>query len=122
MLRNEIDIFLTERDRSDPQLSDPTWLSKLSFLVDITSRMNELNSKLQGKDNLVCDLYTIIKGFRRKLSLFETQLEGENFSHFHCFKEFCATIAEDVNLDFPKQIIGDLEEAFFREIFRSCQN
>ncbi|XP_076036545.1 general transcription factor II-I repeat domain-containing protein 2-like [Oratosquilla oratoria] len=103
-LRNEIDVFLTEKDRADPQLSDPTWLSKLSFLVDITSHMNELNLKLQGKDNHVCDLYRIIKGFRRKLSLFEAQLERESFSHFHCFKEFCATIAVDVNLDFPKKI------------------
>ena len=111
-LRNEIDVFLTEKDRADPQLSDPIWLSKLSFLVDITSHMNELNLKLQGKDNLVCDLYRIIKGFRRKLSLFEAQLEGENFSHFHCFREFCASIAEDVNLDFPKKIIRDLKKHF----------
>ena len=103
-LRNEIDAFLTEKDRAAPQLSDPTWLSKLSFLVDITSRMNELNLKLQGKNNLVCDLYRIIKRFRRKLSLSEAQLEGENFSHFHCFKEFCAIIAEDVTSIFRKRL------------------
>ncbi|XP_076057518.1 general transcription factor II-I repeat domain-containing protein 2-like [Oratosquilla oratoria] len=113
-LRNEIDAFLNEKDRADPQLSDPAWLSKLSFLVDTTSHMNERSLKLQGKDNLVCDLYRIIKGFRRKLSLVEAQLERENFSHFHCFKEFCATIAEDVNLDFPKKIIRDLKEHFLK--------
>ena len=113
-LRNEIDFFLTEKDRADPQLSDPTWLSKLSIMVDITSHMNGLNLKLQGKDNLVCDLYRIINGFRRELSLFETQLEGENFSHFHCFKEFCATIAVDVNFDFPKKIICDLKKHFLK--------
>ena len=62
--------FITEKDGTDPQLSDPTWLSKLQFLA-ITSHMNELNLKLNGKDNLVCDLYRIIKGFRRKPSLFE---------------------------------------------------
>ena len=111
-LRKEIDVFLTEKDRADPQLSDPTWMSKLSFLVDITSHMNELNLKLLEKDNLVCDLYRIIKGFRRKLSLFK--LEGENFSHFHCFKEFGATIAEDVNLDFPKKIIRNLKKHFLK--------
>ncbi len=46
--------------------------------------------------------------------MFEAQLEGENFSHFHCFKEFCATIAEDVNLDFPKKIIRDLKKHFLK--------
>uniref|UniRef100_A0A0L8FTS6 SPIN-DOC-like zinc-finger domain-containing protein n=1 Tax=Octopus bimaculoides TaxID=37653 RepID=A0A0L8FTS6_OCTBM len=67
-LRREIDLFLTKKNRADPQLSDPSWLSKLSFLVDITSHMNELNLKLQGKNNLVCDLYRIITAFWRKLS------------------------------------------------------
>ncbi|XP_076046674.1 general transcription factor II-I repeat domain-containing protein 2B-like [Oratosquilla oratoria] len=113
-LRNEIDVFLTKKDRADPQVSDPTWLSKLSFLVDITFHMNELNLKLQGKNNLVYDLYRIIKGFWRKLSLFEAQLERENFSHFYCFKGFCATIAEDVNLNFPKKIIRDLKKYFLK--------
>uniref|UniRef100_A0A0L8GAY9 Uncharacterized protein n=1 Tax=Octopus bimaculoides TaxID=37653 RepID=A0A0L8GAY9_OCTBM len=66
-LQRETDLFLTEKNRADPQLSDPSWLSKLSFLVDVTSHMNELNLKLQGKNNLVCDLYRIITVFRRKL-------------------------------------------------------
>ncbi|XP_076357306.1 general transcription factor II-I repeat domain-containing protein 2-like [Tachypleus tridentatus] len=38
-LKREIDIFLIEKYRADPLLSDPTWLLKLSFLVDITSHM-----------------------------------------------------------------------------------
>ena len=75
----------------------------LSFLVDITSRMNELKLKLQGKENFICDLYRIIKEFRRKRSLFEAQLKGENFSHFQCFKEPRAGVA-DVNLKFPNKI------------------
>ncbi|CAI9736106.1 Hypothetical predicted protein [Octopus vulgaris] len=45
-LQREIDLFLTEKNRADPQLSEPSWLSKLSFLVDVTSHMNELNLKL----------------------------------------------------------------------------
>ncbi|XP_076354147.1 general transcription factor II-I repeat domain-containing protein 2 isoform X1 [Tachypleus tridentatus] len=109
-LRREIDTFLIEKYRADPLLSDPTWL--LSFLVDITSHMNELNLKLQGKNNLVCDLYRIIKGFRRKLSLFEAHWEGGNLFHFQCFNEFHAGITEDVNLEFQKKIIGDLNKHF----------
>eukprot|EP00106_Octopus_bimaculoides_P011656 XP_014779098.1 PREDICTED: general transcription factor II-I repeat domain-containing protein 2-like [Octopus bimaculoides] len=81
-LQREIDLFLTKKKRADPKLSDPPWLSKLSLLVDVTSHMDELNLKLQGKNNLVCDLYGIITAFRRKLSLFEAQLERENFFHF----------------------------------------
>ncbi|CAI9714986.1 Hypothetical predicted protein [Octopus vulgaris] len=59
--------------------------------------------RLQGKDNIVCDLYRIIKEFRRKISLFQAQLEGRNFSHFQCFEELHTGITEDVNLEIPKK-------------------
>ena len=109
-LRREIDLFLTEHNTADPLLSDPSLLLKLSFLVDITSHMNELNLKLQGKDNLICDLYRIITAFRKKLSLFEAQLEGGNFSHFQCFQEFCTENVDHVNLEFQRKIIQDLHK------------
>ncbi|CAI9724381.1 Hypothetical predicted protein [Octopus vulgaris] len=98
-LRREIDLFLIRKNRADSQLSEPSWLSKLSFLVDVTSHTNELNFKLQGKNNLVYDLYRINTAFRGKLSFFEAQLEGENFSHFQCFQEFCTKNVEHVNLE-----------------------
>ena len=62
--------------------------------------MNELNLKLQGKDNLLCDLYRITKGFRRKLSLFESQLEGKSISYVVYFKEYSDASTEEINLDF----------------------
>ena len=57
----------------------------------------------QRKHNLICDLYEIIKVFRKQLSLFEEQLEGGNVSHF----------AKYVNLEFQNTII---------HCFRSQQN
>ena len=60
-LRNEIGIFLTEKDGADTKLSDHTWLSKLSFSFHIISHMNALNLKFQRKDNLVCDLCGMTK-------------------------------------------------------------
>ncbi|XP_014785136.1 general transcription factor II-I repeat domain-containing protein 2B-like [Octopus bimaculoides] len=111
-LRREKDFFLTEKNKADPQLSDPSWLSKLSFLVDVTSHMNELNLELQGKNKLVCDLYGIITAFRRKLSLIEAQLQEGSFSHFHCFQEFCTENVEHINLEFQKKIIRDLNKHF----------
>lgn len=106
----EIGIFLTGKDKADPFLSDSTLLSKLSFLVDITSLKNELNLKLQEKDDLISDLYRIFKGFWRKL-LFEAQLEGGNFSHFSASK-FNTGITEVVNLKYLKKIICDQNKHF----------
>ncbi|XP_029639707.1 general transcription factor II-I repeat domain-containing protein 2B-like [Octopus sinensis] len=81
-------------------------------VVLFSSHMNELNLKLQGKNNLVFDLYRIIAAFRRKLSLFEAQLEGGNFPHFQCFQEFCIQNVEHVNLEFQKKIIRVLNKHF----------
>ncbi|CAI9720522.1 Hypothetical predicted protein [Octopus vulgaris] len=78
--------------------------------------MNEWNLKLQGKNKLVCDLYRIKPAFRRKLSLFEAQLEGGNFPHFQCFQEFCTENVEHVNLEFQKEIIWNLNKQFSQRL------
>ena len=39
-------------------------------------------------------------------------MEVRNLSHFPCLKEFCATSAEEVNLEFSKKIISDLKQNF----------
>ena len=51
-LRKEINHFLTDKNKADPILSNLVWVSKLSFLVDITFHINDLNLKLQGKKTL----------------------------------------------------------------------
>ena len=72
--------------------------------------MNDLNLKLQGKENLVCDLYRIVNGFLRKLVLFESQFEVRNLSYFPCLKELYTASAEEAK--FSKKIISDLKQNF----------
>jgi hypothetical protein len=50
-LRSEIDTFMTEKGKTVPQLSDDKCILELAFPVDITTCLNELNVKLQGKGN-----------------------------------------------------------------------
>lgn len=74
-LWNEIDLFLVGKTL----LSDIKWLWKLFFFLQINNlnlklqvtQVNKLNLKLQGKDTLICDLFTQIKAFRAKLIFFE---------------------------------------------------
>ena len=44
--------------------------------------------------------------------MFESQLEVRKLSHFPCLKEFCAAIAEEINLEFSKKITSDLNQNF----------
>jgi len=71
-LKHEITAFLELTERSDefPELSDKNWLGDFAFVVDILSHMNELNTKLQGKDQFVHDMYTRVRAFKSKLTLF----------------------------------------------------
>uniref|UniRef100_A0A3B3UV06 DUF4371 domain-containing protein n=1 Tax=Poecilia latipinna TaxID=48699 RepID=A0A3B3UV06_9TELE len=86
-LRSEIDRFLKEKDRALHELSDPLWLADLAFLVDLTHHVNTLNKNLQGKEQLLPQLYAHMKASCVKLRLFETQLRGFNPAHFPALSE-----------------------------------
>jgi hypothetical protein len=60
-LRHKIEIFLTEKQKLHEKLSDPEWLWDLAFLADITDHVNDLNTRLQGKGRLVCDMFSDVK-------------------------------------------------------------
>ena len=86
-LRNEIREFLDKKGESFPQLSDPEWISKLAFLIDVTKYLNELNLSLQGKEHLVNHLHEIILSFEKRLRRWEKQLANRNFANFKLMKE-----------------------------------
>ena len=44
--------------------------------------MNDLNGKLQGKDLFTHEMYTNVKAFKSKLTLFSEQLLSNSFVHF----------------------------------------
>ena len=71
-----------------PQLEDEKWLLDLCFLVDITTKLNELNKKLQGKDKLITDCYEDVQAFITKLKLFERQLASKNAVRFPLLTAF----------------------------------
>jgi hypothetical protein len=49
--------------------------------------MNDLNTKLQRKQQNVSDLFGHVNGFRNKLKLFKTAIERNDLTHFPCCKE-----------------------------------
>ena len=83
-LKGEINTFLELVGKSDefPELSDKNWLCDFAFAVDIFSHMNELNVKLQGKEQFVHSMYTNVTAFKSKLTLFIRQISNKSFDHF----------------------------------------
>ncbi|XP_033842308.1 general transcription factor II-I repeat domain-containing protein 2-like [Periophthalmus magnuspinnatus] len=83
-LKEEIGAFLEFVGKSDefPELSDQNWLCDFAFAVDVFSHLNELNVKLQGKDQFVHDMYKHVTAFKSKLALFSRQVANASFTHF----------------------------------------
>jgi len=62
-------------------------LLDLAFLVDVTSLLNYLNLKLQGKDKLFPRLVNGVNAFKMKLKLLISQLEKKDLSQLPNLKE-----------------------------------
>ncbi|KAG0724973.1 General transcription factor II-I repeat domain-containing protein 2 [Chionoecetes opilio] len=95
-LQQEIATFL--RQKNLPVLIIfPTrnGLLSLALLTDITTHLNDLNVKLQGKNILVTDMYSHITAFEVKLRLWEAQLAAGQFMLFFVLRLW----TDDVDLN-----------------------
>jgi hypothetical protein len=75
MLRQEIYNFLKKKRKDASMLENKTWISELAFCVDILKYINEINIKLQGKNQLISDMWLHIKSFEIKLKLLRSHIE-----------------------------------------------
>ncbi|XP_029656857.2 general transcription factor II-I repeat domain-containing protein 2-like [Octopus sinensis] len=86
-LKAEILMFLKMQDISCDFLNEmesDEWVCDFAFAVDIMQKLNELNTKLQGKGIFAHELYLEVKAFQWKLGLFAKQLNEQKFIHFLC--------------------------------------
>ena len=82
---------------------------RLCVLTDIFGHLNKLNLLLQGRHQLLCNLYEAVKGFEDKVTLFKVHAEGGNFLHFKFTREFCG---EDEAKRVLADVLNSLEAAF----------
>ena len=103
-LRKEINEFLKEKRKKEEAdlIADPRWLRDLAFLSDITEHLNILNVKLQGKENLISDMFAILKAFLSKLDLFKDQIAKGNFTHFSNCKTLASGNETGLGFDLEK--------------------
>ena len=93
-LRNEIASFMKMKNMAVPLLADATFQCNLAFLSDITHHLNKLNLKLQGKKQIITQMYDHVKLFKVKLRLWIKQLGKGNLAHFSTLKSLRKVEAE----------------------------
>ena len=92
-LRNEVCCFLSENASPlAPLFLDNDWLAKLAYLADIFAKLNELNIKLQGRDQTILNLYDKVDGFLEKAALWKRLCAKGDFS---CFDQFDAFMSSE---------------------------
>ena len=67
-------------------MDDPTFQCSLAFPTDIRHHVNELNVKLQGRNQIITQMYDHVKSFKVKLGLWIKQLHEGNMIHFSTLK------------------------------------
>ncbi|GBO08028.1 General transcription factor II-I repeat domain-containing protein 2A [Araneus ventricosus] len=71
-LKDDIVSFFHEKQCSAEceMLEDTEWLSDFAFFTDLLCHMNNLNVKMQGKNQFIVDIWAHLKAFKLKLNLF----------------------------------------------------
>ena len=72
-LKAEIVMFFNMKDISchfSKEMGSEEWVCDFAFAVDMMQKLNELNTKLQGKGVFAHELYLEVKAFQSKLKLF----------------------------------------------------
>ncbi|XP_035224241.1 zinc finger BED domain-containing protein 5-like [Stegodyphus dumicola] len=76
-LREELKVFLTN-EGSDyaKQLASDEWCARLAYLADIFHHLNELNTRMQGRNENLLTSTDKINGFRSKVQLWHQHVES----------------------------------------------
>ncbi|XP_069584553.1 general transcription factor II-I repeat domain-containing protein 2B-like [Ranitomeya imitator] len=120
-LRAEIQTFCQMKGKDIPEFSDKHWIADLAFAIDVTTLMNELNTKLQGKGLFAHEMFSLVTAFMRKLKFLSSQLKINIITHMPTLKE--VTPSAD-HLDKYSSMFAALHDEFSRrfEDFKAVES
>ena len=82
-LREELQAFARDHDLPFKEnINDDFWWLQLAYLADMFAHMNELNAKMQGRNETVLSATDKINGFRSKLALWRQRVAKKNIDMF----------------------------------------
>ena len=108
----EIKVFLLEKGVHYPELTNDQWIQNFYFMVDVTSHLNQLNRKLQGKGNTIFSMLEEVISFENKLSLFAQDFERETLFHFPSLLKHRQENNSPIDKHHFKTTILNMREAF----------
>ncbi|XP_061765907.1 general transcription factor II-I repeat domain-containing protein 2-like [Nerophis ophidion] len=116
-IREELQVFLSQQNSAKAKqflefLQNAGKMEAVAFLADITSHLNDLNLKLQGKKNTVCALMSEVRAFQRNLELFKRDIQ-EELLHFPKLLELTKGEGDhQCHLEFLEKLIANFKTRF----------
>ncbi|CAI6372756.1 unnamed protein product [Macrosiphum euphorbiae] len=117
-LRQEIQIFMIEKNKPVEEFENEQWMYDLAFLTDISAHLNELNLKLQKQSKTIFELISDVKSFEIKLQLFKNQILKQNLLHF----KTCQEIKQNSLIDVPTNHFVSMLEQLSKEFENRFQD
>ena len=93
-LKDAIQTFMESKGNSVDEFMNEEWIEDFAFLVDISTHLNELNSRLQRKGQLIHSVFDHVNAFAVKLTLWETQIYNKNFVNFPSLESSSSKLSE----------------------------
>lgn len=123
-LKEEIRLFMEVKEQDVSLLSDVPFLQDLSFMVDITKHLSDLNTKLQGPRQVITDMHDHVKAFKCKMMLWKNQLAVDNLSHFPTCKAYQESTSGPISYKMYTEKMGSLLSEFEKRFqdFKSQEN
>ncbi|KAJ4932883.1 hypothetical protein JOQ06_029722, partial [Pogonophryne albipinna] len=82
-LRDELVAFANEHDLPYKEhMDDESWWVKLAYLADIFSHLNDLNIRMQGKNENILTATDKLNDFRSKLRVWQNKVAKKNIEMF----------------------------------------
>ena len=82
-LRNELIVFLTNKQRDEAKLVvNDDWWARVAYMADIFQHLNELNTRMQGRNENLLTSTDKINGFRSKVQFWQQQVKNKNLEIF----------------------------------------
>ena len=112
-LRHEVSQFLLNQKmpKLHQLLEDNHWVAKLAYMADIFEHLNELNKKMQGRNENLLTCSDKLNGFKKKLELWQTVLQRGSLEMYQRTNQ--TTIEnKQIILDLAKEHLTLLQQKF----------